>query len=96
MELRAWLSYRRITDDLSFWRVDKECEVDFLIGNRLAVEVKATTRLRASDFNGLIALDKETKLQHKIIVSHDPIRRLHEGILCLPYREFIDWLWTLE
>ncbi len=93
MELRAWLSYTRVTDELQFWRVDQQCEVDFLIGERLAIEVKTTSQLRSEDFSGLKALKEEGVFQQLVIVSQDPIRRLHCDILCLPWKEFVPWLW---
>lgn len=93
MELRAWLSYTRNTEALQFWRADQHCEVDFLIGERLAIEVKSTSQLRGDDFSGLNALKEEGVFQHYVMVSHDPIRRMHGEILCLPWRDFPDWLW---
>lgn len=93
MELRAWLSYHSSREALSFWRIDTHCEVDFLIGKRVALEVKATSRLRDEDFKGLKALREEGVFKEFVVVSQDPIKRLVDGILCLPWNEFIPWLW---
>jgi hypothetical protein len=45
MEIRAYLGYRRIKLSLSFWRSTHGHEVDFLIGEKVAVEVKPACNL---------------------------------------------------
>ena len=42
MELRSYLSYRRIKKKLTYWRTRTGFEVDFLIGSSAAIEVKST------------------------------------------------------
>jgi len=96
MELRAWLSYSRRHATLGYWRIDKDCEVDFLVGEDGAIEVKATRKLRNEDFRGLRALREEGVFKTFVIVSRDPIARIHDGILCLPWKEFVKRLWRIE
>lgn len=58
MELRAYLSYRRIRAPLTYWRTYSGTEVDFITGDAVAVEVKGTSRItdkhRSSRQNNLI------------------------------------------
>ena len=37
LELRAYLDYKRINSKLSYWRTYTDLEVDFIVGNSLAV-----------------------------------------------------------
>ncbi len=46
-------------------------EVDFIIGNDLAIEVKATSLVTSKHLNGLKALGEEFNFKHKIVVSLD-------------------------
>jgi predicted AAA+ superfamily ATPase len=40
LELRAYLDYRRLDHQLAYWRSRSQFEVDFVIGDGIAVEVK--------------------------------------------------------
>jgi len=93
MELRAYLSYRRIPTDLCFWRSVNGQEVDFVIGNNCAVEVKATKKVDAKDLRGLYALAEEKSHKNLICVSHDPIERKEGDVWCMPWQSFMTRLW---
>lgn len=94
LELRAYLSYRRSRKPLAFWRSVNGQEVDFLIGEDLAIEAKSSTRVGKSDLRGLKALREEGIAPRLICVSHDPLEREVDGIECLPWRVFIERLWA--
>ncbi|MCK5014937.1 MAG: DUF4143 domain-containing protein, partial [Candidatus Omnitrophica bacterium] len=68
-ELKAYLSYRQDTRPLYFWRSKSGYEVDFLIGNDIAIEVKATEMVTERHLSGLKALSEEMTLRKKIVVS---------------------------
>jgi predicted AAA+ superfamily ATPase len=93
MELRAYLSYRRKKLPLTYWRSKSGYEVDFLIGTRTAIEVKAATRINRRDFKGLKYLKQEGVFQNFILVSQDPVSTLADGILTLPWQKFLPDLW---
>lgn len=97
-ELRAYLSYKNIDDELSFWRPERqESEVDFLIGDHTAIEVKASGRIDARDLKGLRLLMEEKKLKRKIIVCSERIeRKVDGGIEIIPYQVFFKALWQGE
>jgi predicted AAA+ superfamily ATPase len=46
-ELRAYLAYRRRDEALTFFRTTSQLEVDFVVGDRVAIEVKGSGRVSA-------------------------------------------------
>lgn len=94
LELRSYLSYRRIKQPLSFWRSQQHLEVDFLVGNTYAFEVKAAKRIGNEDFKGLSALAEEKIFKKYYLISHDPLPRVTNNIICLPWQDFIEALWA--
>lgn len=92
-ELRAFLNYRRDDRGLTFWRDRYGNEVDFIIGDEAAIEVKASHLTGGKHIKGLRTLSEEVHFKHKIVVSFDPRPRLVDDILVLPYRDFLDRLW---
>jgi predicted AAA+ superfamily ATPase len=94
-ELRAYRDYND-GDELSFWRSASGYEVDFLIGDHTAVEVKAKQTVGPPDLKALVALSEEQKLKRYICVSLEPRRRTNGSIQILPYGEFLDALWEGE
>ena len=93
IELRALLSYRRIREELCFWRSTHGHEVDFLIGEEIAVEVKASKRVNARDTKGLKALQDEQVFKHYFLVSNDPIEKYQDEIKYVHWETFLDWIW---
>jgi len=83
----------RVRLALSFWRSTNGHEVDFLLGEKTAIEVKASRRISKNDFKGLKYLKEEGIFQHLILVSQDPISAHMDGILTLPWQKFLKNLW---
>jgi predicted AAA+ superfamily ATPase len=96
MEIKAWMTYRRKKLPISYWQKSNECEVDLILGNEIAIEVKSTTRLNADDFKGLKQVTHEVPIKRRILVSRDPIAMENDGILCLPWNKFCERLWGDE
>jgi len=96
LELRAWLDYSRNDETLSYWRSRSGLEVDFLIGDSIAIEVKAKSRVGHRDLNGMRALSEELSLQRKIVVCTEPRRRQDEGVEFIPIEQFLEELWAGE
>ena len=93
LELRAYLSYRKRKEKITFWRTLDQKEVDFVIGDLAGIEVKATKRLSGDDFKGIRALREEGIVQQFIMVSRDPVDRTNDGTLCLNWKTFVERLW---
>jgi predicted AAA+ superfamily ATPase len=96
LELRAYLDYTRRTDSLSFWRTRTgSFEVNFLVGDDVAIEVKSKRAVSHADLNGLLALGEERKLKRRIVACQEPRpRRTDEGIEILPVEIFLKRLWS--
>jgi predicted AAA+ superfamily ATPase len=94
LELRAYLDYRRLDRDLTFWRTHAGHEVDFVVGTDTAIEVTATSRVTPRDEQGLIALGEETRLKRRIVVAMESRERASDrGTLVLPVATFLRQLW---
>lgn len=93
-ELRAWLAYRRDPRSLRFWRSVDGSEVDFVIGNDVAIEVKGGTRISRRDLTGLKRIAEETTLQKRIVVCSEDAPRIVDGVHVLPVLDFLRDLWT--
>ncbi len=94
MELRAYLSYKRIKEPLTYWRTTSKEEVDFIIGNRVAIEVKATTKVIEKHLKSLKRLSQEGIIQSLFLVSFDEIeRKTSDGIRTIYWKNFINDLW---
>jgi len=50
----------------------------------------------SADLRSIRALAEEKKLKRYLCVSLEPRRRLVEGIMVLPYQDFLDTLWNGE
>jgi predicted AAA+ superfamily ATPase len=97
MELRAFISYKRIKNTpLSYWRSTNGHEVDFLIGDEVAIEVKSSKQISDRDLKGLKALQEEGLIDSFYLVSQDPVPRLKDGIFILPWDVFLTKLWAGE
>jgi len=99
-ELRAYLDYHSDLRKLTFWRSKNHQEVDFLIGDSIAIEVKGTTQVQKRHLKGLQVLSEEINLKHKIVVSLDSAARLiaidGDEYHILPYQIFLEKLWNHE
>jgi predicted AAA+ superfamily ATPase len=95
-ELQTYNAYAESFARISYWRLASGIEVDFIIDDfSVAIEAKATPKVKTDYLKGLRQLEQETDLcQQKIVVCLEPIRRqTDDGILILPYQEFIRDLW---
>ena len=96
-EVRAALSYERSTTPLCYWRSLSKMEVDLVLGDELAVEIKSTDLVSGKHLRGLRALREEGLQRRYLVVSLDPTRRtLEDGIEIWPWREFLNALWGGE
>ena len=96
MELVAYLSYRRIKDKLYFWRTEDKVEVDFVVENCIAIEVKSAAKVTGSDLRGLMQLMDEKLVSHYYIITNDPIDRIQDNVHHLHWRSFMRKLWSDE
>lgn len=94
MELSAYLSYKRIRKPLSYWRSKHGFEVDFIIGDEIAIEVKSCEQISSKHLKNIRALMEENICKQYYIVSQDPIDKNINGIKIRYWRHFIDMLYA--
>ncbi len=93
MELRAYLSYRRKRIEMSYWRSKHGHEVDFILGDEIAIEVKSTNKTSDKHFKGLKILAEEDICKRYILISHDKINRKDDQFEALYWGKFLSLLW---
>jgi predicted AAA+ superfamily ATPase len=81
---------------ISHWRSASGYEVDFVLGDHTAIEVKAKENVGARDLRSLSALAEERSVKRSLCISLEPRPRTAGAIRILPYREFLDALWAGE
>ncbi len=96
MELRAALSYGRKLYPLQYWRSTHQQEVDFVLGDSVAIEVKSKDRSSLRDAKGLQVLREEKVFKRYFLVSLDRVRRREEGIDFIYWEDFLKELWGGE
>lgn len=94
-ELSSYRDYAA-GDDLTHWRSASGFEVDFILGDHTAIEVKAKENVSVQDIKPLRALAEEKKLKRYLCVSLERRRRTVESVTILPYGEFLEELWAGE
>ena len=96
LEVLAHSTYSELFYSIAYWRTASQFEVDLVLGDHeVAIEIKATTQTRSRHLKGLRAFKEEYKAEKYILVSLDPSPRLTEdGILILPWEEFLERLWS--
>jgi predicted AAA+ superfamily ATPase len=94
LELRSRLDYARSDAELTFWRTRTQQEVDFVVGDQVAIEVKAGGRIARRDLKGLLALAEEVPLRRKVVVCGERRPRVtDEGVEVMPVEHFLRELW---
>jgi predicted AAA+ superfamily ATPase len=81
---------------VSYWRTASQFEVDLILENDIAIEIKSTDRVVDKHLKGLRAF-KEEHDSKGILVSRDPRpRKTPDDILILPWQDFLERLWSGE
>ena len=91
--IETWLAHELIAwrdettgEAVSYWRSTTGFEVDFVLGDHTAIEVKAKASVSPQDLKSLRALPEEKKLKRYLCVSLEPRRRQAEEGTILPWR----------
>jgi predicted AAA+ superfamily ATPase len=93
LELRAYLSYYKKRLDLCFWRTINHQKVDFIIGDELAIEIKATEHITSRHLKGLQLLREEGICKQYFMVCLDRSLYEKDGIRIYHWRDFLGQLW---
>lgn len=93
MEIRAWLDYRRLNKLLCYWCSMHGAEVDFIIGDDIAIEVKTTHQIHDKHLKNLHLLEEEGICKKYIIISFDRLQRKKGSIEIMHWETFLKYLW---
>jgi predicted AAA+ superfamily ATPase len=94
-ELYAHSNYSGLNYAISYWRTTSQIEVDFILGDHeVAIEVKGTNNIQTRHLKGLKSFSEEYTVQKLIIVSNDPLERVIGNITVLPWKLFLQKLWS--
>ena len=93
-EVRAYQSYARRRWDLTYWRTSQGEEVDLIVDDSHAIEIKSTQKVGIKDLRGLLKIRDEADWKELILVSQDPLDRILEGVTCLHWQTFVQRLWA--
>lgn len=96
MELTAYIDYCRHSDtEITYYRTsDGKREVDFILGDEVAIEVKSTKSITDKHLANLRELREEGIFSSYIVVSREEsLRMVDDGILILLWKEFLGRLW---
>lgn len=91
-EIKSYADYTGM-GALCYWRSKSGYEVDFMLGDLLAVEVKAKNNVSRRDLRGICALKEEKKIAKYVVVSLETRPRLVNNIHILPWKDFLLQLW---
>lgn len=97
LETRAFISYYRKQCRMRYWRSTSRFEVDLILDNKWAIEIKSTKSMHDSHLKGLRALREEGVVENFAVVSRDRHeRKISDGIVVFPWDVFLDKLWSGE
>ncbi|HDR04186.1 MAG TPA: ATP-binding protein, partial [Candidatus Marinimicrobia bacterium] len=96
LELLAHSSYSDLHYPIYYWRTASGLEVDFIIGNQIALEVKGKKNITAKDLKNLKQFAEEYPEFRLMLVSNESWPRQHENITILPWKDFLYQLWKGE
>jgi len=92
-ELLAYRDYSAHQVKVNFWRSVDRHEVDYILNDRIAIEVKHTNQVTERDLKGLKAISDSHKWKRKIVISQDTEPRYIDDVEVLPVRVFLKMLW---
>lgn len=99
MELIAYIDYSGLySTEITCYRTsDGKREVDFIIGDEAAIEVKSARTVTDKHLANIRELKEEGIFSSYIVVSREETpRMLEDGILILPWKDFLKRLWNGE
>jgi predicted AAA+ superfamily ATPase len=97
LEVLAHSSYSELNYPICYWRTASQFEVDLVLGqNDVAVEIKSTAQARDRHMKGLRAFKEEHKTRCLLVTMDPRARKTSDGILILPWKTFLERLWSNE
>jgi uncharacterized protein len=95
MELLAHRSYKELDYEINYWMTTTRVEVDFVLaGGEVAIHVNGADRVDHRNLRSLFVFDSEYSPKHCMLVCNEKKRRVLQRITIIPWREFLDDLWS--
>ena len=95
-ELAAYISYRNVDANLTYWGLTSQTEVDFLLDDlSIAIEAKSSGNIGNQHLRGLRSIAVEyPEIPQRVVVCRERRARVtDDGILILPAERFVERLW---
>lgn len=93
MEMRAYISYHRLNANLNYWRAKNGQEVDLVVNDKIAIEVKLSHKVTNKHLTNLKALQEESICSNYFLLSNDKVERKEKNISIMHWENFLDQLW---
>lgn len=95
-EIKNYNVYSEKFAELSYWRLDNDVEVDLLVNDNIALEIKGKERITDRDLRGLRELAKEhNTFEKRYLVALVPESYItQDKIIVLPILNFLQQLWN--
>lgn len=94
-EVKAYLSYNRKRYGLTYWK-SKPYEVDLIVGDEVAIEIKFSKNIKDEFFDGLEALAEEKIIKKFYLVGRFSSDGMKDKVNYLTYQSFLKKLWNHE
>lgn len=96
-ELKAYIGYNHLEEELTYWHTHTGMEVDAVIGDaRVAIEIKSAEEIQSRHLKGLKSFGEDYPDSRRIVVSLDRISRREGDIELIYVDEFLKHLWNGE
>ncbi len=96
-EIYVHSKYSGLEYPISYWRTTSQIEIDFVLGeNEVGIEVKASKLANKHHLRGLKHFSEEYRVKKLILISNDPLPRKIGSIFIMPWKTFLNKLWSGE
>lgn len=95
MELRAYIAYTRNKVPLAYWQSVYQHEVDFILNDKIALEVKSTSNVSNKHLKGLRVLQEENICDKYFLICFDN-NRIDSDVEIIHWQTFLARLWNHE
>lgn len=94
LELKAYQGYVNRDLTLNFWNSPREGEVDFILNQQIAIEVKSSAKISNQHMSGLSKYSSLFPTKRKIIVCLEAKKRKIGDVEIMPLVSFLNELWA--
>ncbi len=83
------IDYNQKDIDLYYWRSINKFEVDLIIRDEMAIDIKASENVSRSHIKGLKAFKEEQLVKSYLVISADKFRRTIDGRNVIYWEDFL-------